>query len=235
MGAPLTFRSGYGTFGVPLVKLTLTFEGELPSTGNSPRKAADKKWNIRKAFHPQLAEACQINPSLRSVVIEGTKIPPVGQNFTVSQFHHSDPEEVTVTEPPGPGFRDLCAPLQVGARTFMPIVRESLALGCALNILFLRREDPGSLVLQDGDLDNRLKTLFDALRVPTEGEIIDDPTLNDPIYCLLESDTLITALNIKTDRLLTGANRSPHQVHLVIEADIRVLQSRLYNLAFLGD
>lgn len=230
-----SIRCGYGAFGAPLVKLTLTFEGELPSTGNNPRKAAEKKWNIRKAFHPQLAEACQTHPALRPLLM-GIKIPPAGRYMSLSQHHHSDPAD---REPPDdhndPSLRDLCALLPVGNRTFRPIVRESLALGCELNILFLRREDPGALILQGGDLDNRLKTLFDALRVPTEAELIDDPTVGDPIHCLLESDTLITGISIKTDRLLTGANRSAHEVHLVVQADIRVLQARLYNLHFLGD
>jgi hypothetical protein len=216
------------------MKLTLTFEGELPSTGNNPRKASEKKWNIRRAFHPQLAEAVQIHPALNAAMEHGTVIPPNGQVMVLSQYHHSDPMD-KVPPDGGPGFRNLCAPIKVGDRSFIPLVRESLALGCELKILFLRREDPGALILQDGDLDNRIKTLFDALRVPSEAELIQDPTIDGPIYCLLESDTLVTGLTIKTDRLLTGANKSPHEAHLVIEADIRVLQARLYNLAFLGD
>jgi len=216
------------------MKLTLTFEGDLPSTGNNPRKVSEKKWNIRRAFHPQLAEACQIHPALRAIMEHGTHVPPPGQIMLLTQYHHSDPQD---RDPPriDPGSRNLCAPIQVGDRTFVPIVRESLALGCDLKILFLRREDPGALVMQGGDLDNRLKTLFDALRVPTKAELVEDPTLDNPIYCLLESDTLITGLSIKTDRLLTGANRSPHEAHLVVEADIRVLQAKLYNLSLLGD
>jgi hypothetical protein len=225
---------GSGARGVPLVKLTLTFEGELPSTGNNPRKSSEKKWNIRRAFHPQLAEACQIHPALRTIMEHGTHVPAPGQIMFLTQYHHSDPMD---RSPPraDPGSRNLCAPIQVGDRTFVPIVRESLALGCDIKILFLRREDPGALVMQGGDLDNRLKTLFDALRVPTEAELVEDPTLDNPIYCLLESDTLITGLSIKTDRLLTGANKSPHEAHLVVEADIRVLQAKLYNLSLLGD
>jgi hypothetical protein len=216
------------------MKLTLTFEGELPSTGNNPRKSSEKKWVIRRAFHPQIEEGCLTHPALRGVMEHGTRIPPLGNIMVLSQYHHSDPKD---REAPfsRPGSRDLCAPIQVGKRHFIPIVRESLALGCELKILFLRREDPGSLVLQAGDLDNRIKTLFDALRLPTEQELLDDPTAPDPFYCLLESDTLITGLSIKTDRLLTGVNKSVHEVHLVVEADIRVLQARLYNLAFLGD
>ncbi len=38
---------------VNLMKFTLTFDGEMPATGNSSRKCA-AKWQIRKAFHPQL-------------------------------------------------------------------------------------------------------------------------------------------------------------------------------------
>jgi hypothetical protein len=205
-------------------------KANLNRPGITPRKAAEKKWDIRRAFHPQIVEACQTHPSLREAFVSGTKIPPVGRKFTLSQVHHSDPDDI-----PTPGARDLCAPIEVGGRKFMPIVRESLALGCALNIIFLRRENPGSLVLQGGDLDNRIKTLFDALRIPAEAEMVEDPTLSDPIHCLLESDTLITGINIRTDRLLTGPNKSAHEVHLVIEAHIQVLQAKLYNLGFLGE
>jgi hypothetical protein len=38
---------------------------------------------------------------------------------------------------------------------------------CSLQILFLRHDPPGS-VIHAGDLDNRVKTLIDALRMPND-------------------------------------------------------------------
>src|SRR5947209_8395436 len=48
------------------------------------------------------------------------------------------------------------------------LVREKLSLVCDLDILFLRRENPGQLISHGGDLDNRIKVLFDALRMPQD-------------------------------------------------------------------
>ena len=132
------------------------------------------------------------------------------------------------------GRFDLCEPIKVGVREFFPLVRKSFALTCGLKVLFLRKEDPGR-VYQGGDMDNRLKTLFDALSIPNDQQLVDDPTLENPIYCLLEDDALISGCEIETRRLLSRPNASPHEVHLVIEVDIRVMQSRLYNQPFLGD
>jgi hypothetical protein len=45
------------------------------------------------------------------------------------------------------------------------LVGEGAETVCALDILFLRRESPRSVV-SGGDIDNRLKVLLDALRMP---------------------------------------------------------------------
>jgi hypothetical protein len=109
-----------------------------------------------------------------------------------------------------------------------------MALKCGLKILFLRKEDAGR-VYQGGDLDNRLKTLFDALSVPQIDQVVEDNSIADPILCLLEDDGLITSVSVETHRLLSNPNASINEVKLIIEVDIGVTQSRLYNQAFLGD
>jgi hypothetical protein len=58
---------------------------------------------------------------------------------------------------------------------------------CSLSILFLRHEPQGGII-QSGDLDNRINTLFDALRIPDELQIPDDIALEDQpnpffVYC----------------------------------------------------
>lgn len=83
-------------------------------------------------------------------------------------------------------------------------------------------------------MDNRLKTLFDSLSIPNADQIVDDPDLEEPIYCLLEDDRLISGLSVETDRLLHMPNTTKHQVRLVIEVDVRVAQPRAYNEGFLG-
>ena len=51
---------------------------------------------------------------------------------------------------------------------FVPLVTRDLELLCSIEILFLRFGDPGGVINRVGDLDNRLKTLFDALTMPRD-------------------------------------------------------------------
>jgi hypothetical protein len=215
------------------MRFTLTYDGDLAATGNKSRakRVAEKKWYIRKHFHPQIAELCQTHSVLKHA-IGGTWIPKQGI-FGITQVHHS--KDGGYPNPQRqPGYQNLYEPITVGKRRFLPIVRESMALVCGLKVLFLRKEEPGNLILQGGDLDNRIKTLFDGLRVPSEGEIIEDDESTDPILCLLENDSLITSFDIKTDRLLSTPTGSVHQVRLIVEVDINVTQAMLYNLSFLS-
>jgi hypothetical protein len=61
------------------------------------------------------------------------------------------------------------------------------------------------------------------------------PQIEEPIYCLLEDDALITGVDISTHRLLSRPRASKYEVRLIIEVDVSVTQSHLYNQAFLGD
>jgi hypothetical protein len=96
--------------------------------------------------------------------------------------------------------------VKVGAYTYTSVVSEKIALVADLTITFLRPGPPGGLRDRYGDLDNRIKTLLDGLKIPnaknalpTDGSLEDDPV---PLHCLLEDDRLITHLDIKSDRLL---------------------------------
>ncbi len=214
------------------MKFTLIFSGELPA-----KKDVSAQWKIREQFDPQLQELWKIHPTLHYAKRQRYWPTPDSKTKWVQmqEGHHSfDNEHTEHTQRKHPDDIDLCDTLERGGRTFFPLVRQSFALSCALNILFLRKEEPGRVVYQGGDLDNRLKNLFDALAVPRE-EQIRDSTLGDPIYCLLEDDALIMHCNIKTQRLLSKPDASKHDVHLVVEVDVRVTQPRTYNIPFLGD
>lgn len=133
------------------------------------------------------------------------------------------------------GSIDLCALVPRGNRSFKPLVRKSFALNCGLKITFLRN-GPAGKVYQGGDLDNRLKTLLDSLSVPPHAEhVLTDAAIDDPIYCLVEDDSLITGISIETERLLARPGASESEVRLIIEVDVRVSDSRIYNYSFLGD
>jgi hypothetical protein len=213
-------------FGAPLMKFTLTFDGDLPSNG----KVKDK-WHIRKQFHPQLQELWRTHPAIQELM-RLRHVLTVG-SYSVGTRHHS-------AEPDSPvefgkdRSVDLCEEVTRGNRKFLPLVRERIGLRCGLTIHFLRKEEPGR-VYQGGDMDNRIKTLFDALSVPNNEQILNEADVEDPIYCLLEDDALIAGVNIETHRLLSRPNSSKHDVHLLVEVDVRVTHPRSYNEPFLGE
>jgi hypothetical protein len=149
------------------MEFRLVYQGPLPSASNSsPKPKAQHA--IRKQLHRQLEQYWQEHPHLRILLNSGDVFgAPLG-----------DPRNV-VTK--------LAQQFNRGGHCFVPLVRRKEDTYCSLNILFLRRDAPGELVSSGGDLDNRLKTLLDALRVPdaTAG-LPDSPEAGfDPIFCLL--------------------------------------------------
>jgi hypothetical protein len=108
-----------------------------------------------------------------------------------------------------------------------------------LQILFLRRDAPGSVIIA-GDLDNRIKTLIDALRRPLNAnELRGNETPGegeDPFYCLLEDDKLVSHLEVETDTILDPPkNNSPEElrrVRTVITVEIKPYYVTLFNLSF---
>ena len=219
-------------YGAPLVKFTLTFDGALPSTGNSSRKT-QKKWEMRKDFHPQLAELWRVHPALKRLEHGQPYNPSCGGAFMLEEHHQH--ESTRAPRQLQDGEIDLCAPITKGGKLFKPLVRSSFALVCSLDINFLRN-GPMGRVYQGGDLDGRIKTLLDALSVPAhEEQVIDDPTVDSPMLCLLEDDSLVTGINVVTERLLSRPNSGENEVRLTINIDVRVTDSRFYNALFLGD
>ena len=121
---------------------------------------------------------------------------------------------------------------------FVPLVREEFDLYCSLDILFLRR-DYQARVLSAGDLDNRIKTLIDTLRKPHNsnelGSYQDPDEGEDPFFCLLEDDDLVTALSVQTQMLLDPPkpdDAGQSQVKLFISVDIKPSHVNMFNLSF---
>jgi hypothetical protein len=109
---------------------------------------------------------------------------------------------------------------------FVPLVHERSGSVCALDILFLRRERPGELVTNEGDIDNRLKVLFDALRLPkNKGELAGATPGNGetPFCCLLEDDKLITEVRVVTDELLAPKSDSEPQNYVELVLHVRTI------------
>jgi hypothetical protein len=89
---------------------------------------------------------------------------------------------------------------------FSPLISRKNHLMCELDITLLRQQASGQLLDEGGEIDNRLKTLFEALQKPSTEEAQTAATTkradDDPIHCLLQDDALVTRVNVETDRLL---------------------------------
>jgi hypothetical protein len=125
-----------------------------------------------------------------------------------------------VREPPPNGDVGIVRVVQ-GFR-FAPLVCDALKLVASLEITLLRREPPGSILSRGGDIDNRLKTLLDSLKVPDQNALPADyrpPPGTDPLFCLLEDDNRITSLTVHSDRLLEQTS-SPSWVVLILKVRV---------------
>ena len=84
---------------------------------------------------------------------------------------------------------------------FLPLVQKEVFLACSLDVLFLRKGGQGNIVI-NGDIDARLKTLFDALQKPQQRSECGgaSPTEEEkPFFVLLENDNLISEIKVTTE------------------------------------
>ncbi|HEY6189592.1 MAG TPA: hypothetical protein VIW80_18205 [Pyrinomonadaceae bacterium] len=213
---------------VELMEFRLVYEGPLPSGGNSSRHVKYKHL-IRKQLHPQLSRLWHEHPALAhkwKVMPDGPVYDILRQARLVKNVPGINEVEMLARQFDRCGFR------------FVPLVNKRFDLVCSLNILFLRRGNPGDLIAVGGDIDNRIKTLFDALRIPKDGsEISEQPGADEnPFFCLLEDDSLITEFNVTTDRLLRPArtDEGEAEVVLIIQVTVKATEINLENLQLMS-
>ncbi len=206
------------------MEFRLTYGGPLGATqrdavGNQPSPKRQQKQDIRKKLHPQLRRLWEITPFLKS----GERS---GPSTVLLEGGHDAPYDIA----------SLAAKHSHYGWRFVPLVTEELNLICGLDVLFLRPGRPGQLIWA-GDIDNRLKTLLDALRIPVANEGYSQLTPGsdeDPFFCLLEDDKLITRVSLETDQLLdgVGAGANADHVQLVITVRLRPYELHLGNMQF---
>ena len=119
--------------------------------------------------------------------------------------------------------RPLSVIKEVDGVVFAPLVSSVLKFICQLDITILWPEEPGVISEFGGDIDNRLKTLFDALQCPDINQIKpvkESFADKQPFFCLLENDKLITSVNIHTHTLLCSKNEADVSVliHVMVKA-----------------
>jgi len=217
-----------------LVKFTLIYDGALPA-GQSRRAAYAAQ--IRYVLHPQMRDLWDNHVIMRQLMHEARVY---NQRMGDLALKVSGPTLPDYKGPPPPLKAheiDLCAPIVVpNVGSFLPIVRHSLYVACAVDILFLRHEEPYQLFSQSGDLDNRLKCFFDALTVPNSEQAQAGVAPEaDPLCCLLEDDKLISDFSIRTGRLLGKDQKQPHDVRIQADITIKVIRVMDQNLCLVGD
>ena len=120
-----------------------------------------------------------------------------------------------------PGDYSLLRPM--GPFTFVPLITEEMNVVAELSVTLLQPETPGGLITQGGDIDNRLKTLFDALTMPRYSNALPSGAVPQSdetpfFFCLLEDDNLVTAVSVRTEQLL-----EPDIDSALVDASIHVL------------
>jgi|SRR5271156_5023363 len=199
-----------------LMRFRLTYDGPLRTSKNDSR-TLDKN-NIRRCVHSQLCVLFSTHPTLIGWLSPNCDKVEVAKNI-LPMFGVPD----------GHGGNLIQC---------MPLISKNLFMTCDLDVLFLRKEEPGRLIGNNGDMDNRLLTLFDGLRMPQTVEELDlgKPYPQPFMLCLLEDDRLITGVNVRTDRLLAPIpDAHPDDVRLVIDVTVNVRTYVYATIGFIAD
>ncbi|WP_143748491.1 hypothetical protein [Mesorhizobium carmichaelinearum] len=191
----------------PFMYFRLTYEGPLHATQDvqgDPDKRRFQKHDLRRKFHPQLKHLWETHPML----IEKNS----GRDGHAVRY-----------------IARTAAENQVYGYSYVPLLKKGDHVICHIETLFLRRQMPGGLI-RGGDLDNRMKSLYDGLRMPSrpaEMRDIAGPQADEtPFFVLLEEDNLITHTAIETDILLDppedpGSDADMARVRLILTVGIK--------------
>jgi len=163
------------------------------------------------------------------------------EKHKIRRFFHKQLKKLWTKEP----WKEFSDSLRIDSKNtiikkvspfqFAPLVCKDFYFIAELKINLLRPEPTGSIVMNMGDIDNRLKTLLDSLKSPTEpGELPDNasPSKEEkPFFCLLEDDSLITAINIRTSQILIP-NFPEKEVIILIDVEVKKIRTLMGGMEF---
>jgi len=216
------------------MRFKLIYEGGLrprqsDATSSRPDPLADHVQSIRRTIHPQLKELWKTNAFLSTCKtdLDWAK----DKNFwSVIGSWEDGPSNTTFLS------EAVAEKHSSFGYKFVPLVRTDWKLECELDIVLLRREH--FTAVKDGDLDNRVKTLIDGLRMPKFKNELGNTTVpgkdEDPFFVLLEDDTLITNLKVNVDQLLLPKHpeKPRKDVYVLIDVTIRPITPTVLTISF---
>lgn len=202
-----------------MIDFTLVYRGPLPSATQTDKRRSEKH-AVRLALSPQLRSLWRTQPPLSGFWDYLAGFPRARKselkNGQLIPDRRIAPDPLGLDEGPHQ-YMELR-----GAR-YRPVMTRLNGLRCHLDIKFLRPGEAGAIVRHDGDLDNRLKVLFDALRLPhSESEIDPAPPTPPDVYCLLEDDALITKFSIEAQTLLEPDDEDASRPQTYVELHLAV-------------
>lgn len=241
------------------MEFRLVYSGRVLGASRTNTRAS-LKHEIRQSFHPQLRRLWETNENLLGILksighanaidqleadrkererLAGrfdnelernedlTRLHALGDKWNAHKHSYvSEGKDIILREWQRCGYR------------FLPLVTDKYSLRCSLDILFLRPEESGMLI-ESGDIDNRVKTIFDALRMPKTlsetGSIGPQPD-EDPFYCLLEDDKLVSEVRVTTDQLLLLPQErelKPNDALVVIRVSVKPVEFSLVGMRFM--
>lgn len=209
------------------MQFRLTYQGTLLSEngkGKISSARATHKQYIRRQFHHQLKRLWSLNRFLR------------GSDPLLDR--HGSPLNLQVLGHTGANHTidALADRFKIDEYNFVPLITDNIGALCSIDVLYLRNGPPGS-VFSAGDLDNRLKTLFDALTMPKDRGQLGDYTSPEsdeiPFFCLLQDDALVTRVTAETDTLLSPVQNDQDDARVIVTVRTLLVEPRGDNIGFI--
>lgn len=201
------------------MKFRLVYRGPLKS-GNS--KSKEHIHEVRAEIHKQLALLW--------------KQPPLAHYGSWLERGNWERLPDDNSHPIQSGHRLIGVMHTIREEHFSALVSPLTEMLAELDILVLRPAPPGAVLRDGGDLDNRIKTLIDALRLPSWNELPSKWAADlsqRPFHCLLSDDKLVSAFKVTSDRLLE-ADANENEVLVVIEVTLTASRVTMDNIGLVS-
>lgn len=168
------------------MEFTLTYTGQLLSQNADHKSVRANKHDIRRKLSGQI-ERLWMQPPLSA---EATILQP-------AVWEKGRPRITPQRDGHFTHYR-----IEIGGVSYIPLATDESGLIVELGVKWLR-QDGASVLERGGDIDNRLKTLFDAMQLPQPNQVDQaNPFMQETVYCLVSDDSLITGLSVATAPLL---------------------------------